>query len=210
MIKRFPMILDNMSAFFQFDNCKFGNEKYKKNCARLGVHRDFNLFQSYTIESSCYGYEVKGTDEVEQFKEYHFLKFGEHLAHGIAKQFQVEVNEMDMASMTYGFDIDLDYALYTRDPKEMKKQKRRRQRDMEKMKRRAEKGSKMDGMRASRDSFNGSARSGFGHRGGGYSKDRHHGESRHHERRRDYDDSSRQSSRHRGVNGMSLNKAHIS
>lgn len=59
------MILDNMSAFFQFDNCKFSNEKYKKNCARLGIHRDFNLNASYTVESSCYAYEIKGTDDVE-------------------------------------------------------------------------------------------------------------------------------------------------
>ncbi len=83
-IKQFPMILDNTSAYFQFENCKFGNEKYKKNCARLGCHRDFNLNNSFTIESSCYAYEVKGTDEVDQFKEEHFLKFGEHLIFGIA------------------------------------------------------------------------------------------------------------------------------
>ena len=109
LIRRFPMILDNMSAFFSFDNCKFGNEKYKKNCARLGVHRDFNLLNSFTIESSCYGFDVKGAeDQVEQFKEYHFLKFGEHLAFGIAKHLQCEVTDHDMVSMSYGFDIDLD------------------------------------------------------------------------------------------------------
>lgn len=133
VVKRFPMILDNSSAFFQFDNCKFGNEKYKRNCARLGVHRDFNLINCYTIESSCYGYEVKGTDEVEQFKEYHFLKFGEHLAFGIAKHFSCEVTEIDIASMSYGFDIDLDYGLYMKEQKENKKSKRRRQKDTEKV-----------------------------------------------------------------------------
>ena len=41
IIKRFPMILDNLSPYFQYDNCKFGNEKYKKNCARLGIFRDW-------------------------------------------------------------------------------------------------------------------------------------------------------------------------
>jgi predicted deacylase len=84
MIKRFPMILDNTSAYFLFDNCKFGNEKYKANCARLGIHRDFKLVNSFTIEASCYAYDIKGTDEVEQFKEDHFLKFGEQLVHSIA------------------------------------------------------------------------------------------------------------------------------
>ena len=41
------------------DHCKFNNEKNKRNCARLGVYRDFDLINSYTIESSCYGYAVK-------------------------------------------------------------------------------------------------------------------------------------------------------
>ena len=115
IIRRFPMLLDNMSAYFQFDNCKFNNEKYKRNCARLGVYRDFDLANSYTIESSCFGYEVKGTEEVEQFKEDHFLKFGEHLLYGIAKHFGCEPKEADMVSMTHGFDIELDYGLYTKE-----------------------------------------------------------------------------------------------
>ena len=55
-IKLFPAILSEMSHYFNYENCKFGNEKYKKNCARLGVYRDFNLNFSYTIESSCWGY----------------------------------------------------------------------------------------------------------------------------------------------------------
>lgn len=109
------MILDNLSAYFQFDNSKFGNEKYKKNCARLGVYRDFGLINSYTIESSCYGFQIKGTEEVEQFKEDHFLKFGEHLVLGLAKHFNCELTELDMVNMTYGFDIDLDFGLYTKD-----------------------------------------------------------------------------------------------
>ena len=200
-IKRFPMILDNMSAFFQFDNCKFGNERYKKNCARLSVHRDFNLNASYTIESSCYAYEIKGTDDVEQFKEYHFLKFGEHLAFGIAKNLNCEVGEMDMAGMSYGFDIDLDYGLYMKDSKENKKAKRRRHRDLEKLSKRKRTTSNM-GMRESKDSFRGSATSGFG--GKGYLREK---ESRN-DNRIDKDKylDSRQSNK-RGVN---LNKAHIS
>ena len=44
-----------------FTNCRFSNDKYKKNCARLAVNREFGLIDSYTIESSCFGYEMKGT-----------------------------------------------------------------------------------------------------------------------------------------------------
>ena len=65
IIKRFPMILDNLSPYFSYDNSKFGNERYKRNCARLGVFRDFGIVNTFTIESSCFAYEIKGTDEVE-------------------------------------------------------------------------------------------------------------------------------------------------
>ena len=37
-----------------------------------------------------------------------------------------------MVSMSYGFDIDLDFGLYMKDSKDTKKSKRRRQRDHEK------------------------------------------------------------------------------
>ena len=55
-IKNFPTILDQLSPYFSLAGCKFGNEKYKKNCARLGIFRDYELFHSYTIEASCWGY----------------------------------------------------------------------------------------------------------------------------------------------------------
>ena len=61
-VRNFPLILDSMSPYFSYEGCKFGNEKYKKNCARLGVFRDFDLNHSYTIESSCWGYTEPDTD----------------------------------------------------------------------------------------------------------------------------------------------------
>ena len=104
-IRNFPKLLDNISPYFSFDGCKFGNEKYKKNCARLGVFRDFDLHHSYTIESSCWGYTERGTDATIQFREIDFIKFGKHLAEAIAQQFQVTVNDQDRTSMFTGLDI---------------------------------------------------------------------------------------------------------
>jgi len=60
-IEILPKILHNTSPYFLFENCQFSNDKYKKNCARLAVARDFQLQDSYTIESSCFGYELKGS-----------------------------------------------------------------------------------------------------------------------------------------------------
>ena len=125
------MILDNLSAYFQYDNCKFGNEKYKKNCARLSMVRDHNIVNSFTIEASCYGYEIKGTEEVEQFREDHFLKFGEHLLYGLAKHLGCEITDTDKAAMTHGFDLELDYGLYTKESREAGKKGKKRRRDRE-------------------------------------------------------------------------------
>jgi len=57
--RRLPALLDSASDYFLLENCRFNNEKYKRNCARLGVNRDWDLINSYTIESSCYGFEIK-------------------------------------------------------------------------------------------------------------------------------------------------------
>ena len=53
------MKLDEASEVFKMSKCSFNNEKYKRNCARLGVYRDWKIVNSYTIESSCYGFDVK-------------------------------------------------------------------------------------------------------------------------------------------------------
>lgn len=127
-IKLFARILDSHSEFFQFSKCRFGNEVYKKNCARLGVLRDYNLNNSFTIEASCYAFDVKETTittgpKAIQFKENHLLAFGEHLVQGIARHLDCDVNEVEQAGMCHGFDIELDYALYQRDPKNLSKRK---------------------------------------------------------------------------------------
>ena len=77
---------------------------------------------------------------MEQFKEDHFLKFGEHLLHGLAKHFSVEVTDVDMANMTYGFEIELEAGLYTKDSREQKKGKKRRRKDEEKEYKRKKRG----------------------------------------------------------------------
>jgi hypothetical protein len=68
-----------------FEHCKFANERPKRNCARLAFYRDFNLLDSYTIESSCFGYIVKGIDTekeeptIEQLTPSNFVQFGKEL-----------------------------------------------------------------------------------------------------------------------------------
>lgn len=120
-IRNFPAILNNTSKYFSFENCKFANEKYKKNCARLAVVRDFNIFHSYTIESSCWGYSIPYSDDTVQFTPKDFLIFGKQLAMGIARQFQIKVTPEEIETMKPGLDISLDFALKSDDLEEKKK-----------------------------------------------------------------------------------------
>jgi hypothetical protein len=127
-------ILDDASPYFLLENCRYNNEKYKKNCARLGIARDFNIVNSYTIESSCFGFEIKNPENkllpeeerepviIVQFKEDHFIEFGEQLAYGIAKHLSVTITEEDKAGMVYGFDIEVDDFLHPEyeEPKHLK------------------------------------------------------------------------------------------
>ena len=41
---------------FRFFSCKFKIEKYKENCARIAIWRDFNVTNCYTIETSALGF----------------------------------------------------------------------------------------------------------------------------------------------------------
>lgn len=100
-----PALLDEMSPYFNYDGCKFGNEKYKKNCARLGIFRDFELDQSYTVESSCWGYINQETEATIQFKELDFLKFGQHLGEAFAKHLGVDKPSNEKNGQVSGLDI---------------------------------------------------------------------------------------------------------
>ena len=78
-VRNFPLILDSMSPYLlqlrrELRRLQvFGNEKYKKNwravpdiepdsASSVTLTRDFDLNNSYTIESSCWGYTEPDTD----------------------------------------------------------------------------------------------------------------------------------------------------
>lgn len=57
--KTLPGILDEMSEMFSLKNSDFNNLESKKYSARLGIYNIYKLTDSYTIEASCFGYDVK-------------------------------------------------------------------------------------------------------------------------------------------------------
>lgn len=61
---------------FRYFSCKFRIEKYKESCARIALWRDFNIYNSYTIEASVYGY-FNHDRETISFTPQLLDKFGE-------------------------------------------------------------------------------------------------------------------------------------
>ena len=49
-----PYMLGQRSKFFQFNDCKFANEKEKESTARLVMFTEFNILNSYTLEATFY------------------------------------------------------------------------------------------------------------------------------------------------------------
>jgi len=87
--KVFNLILDDMSDVFSLENCRYNNDKKKKNSARMCIFNDYKLADSYTVESSCFGFESKKEDKNEgktiQFTPEHFIEFGKTLAQAMSR-----------------------------------------------------------------------------------------------------------------------------
>ena len=58
-IRIIPKIVSEISEMFRYYSCKFKLEKYKESCARIALWRDFNILNTFTIESSVFGYLSK-------------------------------------------------------------------------------------------------------------------------------------------------------
>lgn len=54
LIRMIPYMLGQRSKLFQFNDCKFANEKEKESTARLVMFREFSILNSYTLESTFY------------------------------------------------------------------------------------------------------------------------------------------------------------
>ena len=87
---------------------------------------------SFSIEASSFGYEVTDVEDpyIKQFKEYHLIMFGKELAFGIAKHLEAQPTEKDIAEMVKGYSLEIDYGLYTKKTKEIRKKDKKRQREL--------------------------------------------------------------------------------
>lgn len=81
-IRTLPKLISERTDMFRFFSCKFRIEKYKENCARIAMWRDFNITNVYTVEASSYGF-ISRERETIPFDAKYFQDFGECMIHSI-------------------------------------------------------------------------------------------------------------------------------
>lgn len=54
LIRLIPYLFSQKSKLFSFSDCKFANEKEKDSTARLVLFKEFQVLNSYTLESTFY------------------------------------------------------------------------------------------------------------------------------------------------------------
>jgi hypothetical protein len=54
MIRVIPYLFSQRNKLFSFSDCKFANERDKESTARMVMFKEFNILNSYTIESTFY------------------------------------------------------------------------------------------------------------------------------------------------------------
>ncbi|EKX38029.1 hypothetical protein GUITHDRAFT_89476 [Guillardia theta CCMP2712] len=72
----FPMIMNEISTAFSFQDCDFRMHKSKLTTGRVVVYREFGITQSYTFEVSFLGHKI--SDNMVHFNITDLLQLGQH------------------------------------------------------------------------------------------------------------------------------------
>lgn len=81
-IRTLPKLISERTEMFRYFSCKFRVEKYKENCARLAIWRDFNVTYTFTVETSQFGF-LNAERETVRFNTGLLQEFGECMIHSI-------------------------------------------------------------------------------------------------------------------------------
>jgi len=81
-IRAIPKLVSERTEMFRFFSCKFKVEKYKENCARIAIWRDFDITNVFTVETSSFGFLNKERETVH-FNTGLLQEFGECMVHSI-------------------------------------------------------------------------------------------------------------------------------
>jgi len=81
-IRAIPKLASERTEMFRFFSCKFRIEKYKENCARIAIWRDFEVSNCFTIEASALGFLNRDRETIH-FNTGLLQEFGECLVHSL-------------------------------------------------------------------------------------------------------------------------------
>ncbi len=87
--KVFPMLFQQNSDMFSFEDSCFAIQKHKETCGRIVMWREFNLIHSYTIEVSFMG-PTKGVFAGLHFNQNHLQTAGRQFCLTLADLYREE------------------------------------------------------------------------------------------------------------------------
>lgn len=77
-----PKLLSDETEMFRYHSCRFLNEKSKETAARIALNREFNIYNSFTLEASFHGYFDR--DKVtHEFTTELYEQMGVHLVNSL-------------------------------------------------------------------------------------------------------------------------------
>ena len=96
-VRLLPRILAKKSHFLNYHQCSFKVEPEKLSTSRVIVWKEFNVPNSFTLESSIYAYTLG--EEVVTFSEREYIRIGESLMEALndyrllIEEIQIEMSE---------------------------------------------------------------------------------------------------------------------
>jgi hypothetical protein len=78
-VRVLPKLMSAATDMFRLHSCRFRNEDYKENCARMFIERELGVTFSYCIECSQQAY-IDRERAVVDFNEGNLITFGASLA----------------------------------------------------------------------------------------------------------------------------------
>jgi len=78
-VRMLAKLISERTLMFRYPACKFRQENSKRNTARLVISREFNVMNSFTLESSFYGF-LDAERKTIEFSSQFYERMGEHLA----------------------------------------------------------------------------------------------------------------------------------
>lgn len=64
-----PVLMAKMNKNFSYEECHYRMEKYKESTARISLHKQFGIRNSYTLECSMYGSDYKPSFDIADLKQ---------------------------------------------------------------------------------------------------------------------------------------------